>query len=214
MECREVEQMIDAYLDRELPAGEARAVESHLADCAACRDRHGPVVDMLTVPEPARVPDGLRDRIVTAVSDHGASHIAPEPRVGGSRWFWVPRVAGVAAAVALFVLGWAVSGIWKRPSPPVVVIPTVPEARSAPVEMTPWAVTCWAQNAATGVPIHPLLWAAQMTAMDVVMRRPLATTPVVRVTRRATTRQAPEDEVFPMPEAQFLQPIPRLLGVM
>jgi len=205
--------MIDAYLDREVSAEEAKAFESHLAACVACRERHGPLVELLDSPEGPSVPDGLRDRIVAAVADSNA--IQGRPRRAGQqhRWRWVPRVAALAAAVGLFLLGWAVSGLWNPGTTPADGSHAAPEARSVVVVVTPWALSCWAQSVATGVPVNPLVWAAQATAMDAATSQTLATAPVVRMTRRATTRQVPEDGGLPAPEAQFLQTIPRLLGV-
>src|SRR5215510_12812534 len=39
VDCREVTERLDAYLDRELPAAESAAVRDHLATCVECREK-------------------------------------------------------------------------------------------------------------------------------------------------------------------------------
>ncbi len=40
MTCHEVEQLDDAYLDGEIDADRAAAIDAHVASCAACAERH------------------------------------------------------------------------------------------------------------------------------------------------------------------------------
>jgi mycothiol system anti-sigma-R factor len=68
MECREVTARLWEYLDGELAAKEAAAVDHHLADCPACRPRYCcdrglllAVARALAAPSP--VPSGLRQAV-------------------------------------------------------------------------------------------------------------------------------------------------------
>ncbi|MBN1491360.1 MAG: zf-HC2 domain-containing protein [Phycisphaerae bacterium] len=67
MECRDTERLIDAYLDRELPAETASKLEAHLSACQPCRRQYGSLVGFLTKPEPIAVPAGLAERIAAAI---------------------------------------------------------------------------------------------------------------------------------------------------
>jgi anti-sigma factor RsiW len=114
-----------ALVHRELPAGEATAIRSHLAGCAACRDREaglregdariGRLLRLLDHPVPARVAPATR-----------------RPRFGARR-------AALAASLAVFMAGVAAAAVpgtalnrWVR-SQLVGAPPTAPRtAPSAP----------------------------------------------------------------------------------
>ncbi len=70
MECKEVRPLIDAYVDRELSSSEARHVEAHLEQCAACRSESEAVLGISRAVRQAvyhRAPEPLRSRIVAAL---------------------------------------------------------------------------------------------------------------------------------------------------
>ena len=54
LNCSETFMRLDDYLDRELTAGEMKAVEGHLAQCAACAGEFGVEKELL---------DGIRARL-------------------------------------------------------------------------------------------------------------------------------------------------------
>ena len=69
MECPDVVGRLWQYLDDELPAKEAGAVELHLADCPRChphyrRDRAFLIVLVRSLHAPCPAPPRLRARIV------------------------------------------------------------------------------------------------------------------------------------------------------
>jgi predicted anti-sigma-YlaC factor YlaD len=69
MDCRDIEQLIDAYLDRELRPEEAERLEGHLDACAACSQQYRPVIEALRGGDELPVPAGLRERVLAAVLD-------------------------------------------------------------------------------------------------------------------------------------------------
>ena len=104
MNCREVEELVGGYLDRELPPAEAAEVATHLQGCTACGallDRHRALgAAVRGAFPPLRAPDVLRMRVREALR-HAA------PRAGVSRTAWWRPLAGAAAAVLV------VAGTWK-----------------------------------------------------------------------------------------------------
>lgn len=70
--CEDVRRRLDAYVDGELSAGEARAVELHLAACDRCAGVLGFEKTLLDgLKERIResgVPAGLRERIESALN--------------------------------------------------------------------------------------------------------------------------------------------------
>ena len=78
MECREVIERLWEYLDDELAAKEAEAVDGHLAGCPGCRPhcRHDRAFLMLLTrslsaryPAPARLREAIRRRLATTPPD-------------------------------------------------------------------------------------------------------------------------------------------------
>ena len=39
VDCRDLEHLLDAYLDRELAPAESASVRNHVGSCVACRER-------------------------------------------------------------------------------------------------------------------------------------------------------------------------------
>jgi hypothetical protein len=106
MDCVEIRDRIEALALRCLDADEARAIESHLAFCEACRARRAEIEELLGVlgrlaeSEPAR--PGLEDRILARTA------VPAAPR---RRW----RPASIAAAALLASAAWVAAGYqWGR----------------------------------------------------------------------------------------------------
>jgi anti-sigma factor (TIGR02949 family) len=97
MDCEELRNLLDPFLDRELPANEMATVELHLEDCPDC---HRELEDLnslrnaLQVLPGVPVPPGLRDTVIGALGrsrNHGTSH---------PNWRWIrPVLTHVAAAL-------------------------------------------------------------------------------------------------------------------
>lgn len=68
MECKEVRPLLDADLDRELPALDALRVQQHVDGCAACREARDALAALASTVRRGghyyRAPDALRARIV------------------------------------------------------------------------------------------------------------------------------------------------------
>ena len=108
-------RLLSAYVDSELTAAEARAVQEHLLDCAACRDAHDrlratrDLVAGLPPPEPpAEFWAAIRGPAV-----RGAHALAGEPETFGARlraaWAAVRRLPGEWVVVRK--PGWALAAV-------------------------------------------------------------------------------------------------------
>lgn len=102
---------VQAYFDAELPAGEARALEVHLAECAACRAQLqalGTQRERLRAASHAvSASRGLATRIGAALD---AEQAARRARQGQRRTFWLGSLGGAlagACAAALLFIGAA-----------------------------------------------------------------------------------------------------------
>jgi anti-sigma factor RsiW len=100
------EAELDAYLDGELAATEARELEAHLAqcpDCARFRDGRLALRAAIQARVPAfQAPDALRARVQTALRGAGASR-ARAPRRFAAPVMW--RSLALAASLAVVALG-------------------------------------------------------------------------------------------------------------
>lgn len=107
MKCRATRRHLSAFMDDRLTAPEARALEAHLAECAACRawaDEYRQLAASLKMMGPAVVPSGLADRAYAA-----AMATPPSPSRLDIIYPLVVRAtvaAGVAAAVTVTAAWW------------------------------------------------------------------------------------------------------------
>lgn len=108
-------RLLSAYVDSELTAAEARAVQEHLLDCAACREAHENLRaarDLLAGLPPAEPPvefwAGIRGPMMRAASAAagGPEGWAERLRLAWSSWVVVRR-PGWALAAVLVVLALA-----------------------------------------------------------------------------------------------------------
>lgn len=146
-------EALSAYFDKELPAPEQAAVESHLSDCGACRAELemfvlmaelGPRVEE-SLPGESYWKD-LPDRILQRVLMEHAIPAEPEPAAGGwrrifsglssGRSFWRPALAGVAG---LAVVGAVWITVQRTPNPwaPVPVADRGTAELTVPEELQP-----------------------------------------------------------------------------
>lgn len=74
MECKQLQQCVDDYLDGVLPAGERRLAEQHLAGCADCRRELNQIQELRhalrALPVPAPSPDFTRRLLDKARQQH------------------------------------------------------------------------------------------------------------------------------------------------
>jgi hypothetical protein len=140
MNCRELEDRLDGWVDRTLSEAERREVESHLAGCPGCREQERRLRHLLAhaaaLPRSVSPPRDLWPEISRKIErERGWSR----PRIAS----WQPALA-VAAAVVI-----ALGAVVLRPQAPtpanIVVVPgpsTGPGYRVHPaaVEMDPGLV--------------------------------------------------------------------------
>jgi hypothetical protein len=118
MNCGDVETHCQAFLDRQLETGMARAVESHLAECPCCSRRfsserafHGLlkkcVCGCADAPVPARLKDCIRAQLAEARSGAAASASATARPASPVRPGRATLLRGPVAAAAAIMLGFA-----------------------------------------------------------------------------------------------------------
>jgi hypothetical protein len=69
MQCRDVDKLMDAWLDHQVADPEATDIRAHLAACERCRREWAGLLTLLRDPMPIEVPPGLRDRIVNKLEE-------------------------------------------------------------------------------------------------------------------------------------------------
>jgi len=103
------ESELQAYLDSELSPGEKAAVETHLAECSACRLRSNQLQETIAAfrtdfarldPAPVEIPEWSAD-LVERRRKSRTSH-----RPGGAHITWLQGLVGVAAAAAIAFAIW------------------------------------------------------------------------------------------------------------
>ena len=104
MECREIREIISAYVDGEASPEEARRVEEHLGSCAQCRsaEKRMRALGVAVTRTEGSVPPDFRENLFARME---AEDLLPKRRsifVFSVRWAAVPLAA--AAAMALYVL--------------------------------------------------------------------------------------------------------------
>jgi hypothetical protein len=162
MNCRELEAIIDRYLDRELSAGEARTVEEHLSACPECREEYGVLIDFLSPTHEPAVQAGLRDRIV-------GSAVASQGRPSGRTIRWSYRIAAAAASIALLLTAWRLMPSSNETNTPA----DQPQlaVSSSPKPISPWLVSSLLQNASMPGLINPAVAVAQAAIMEDLTQR-------------------------------------------
>lgn len=104
MECREIREIVSAYVDGEALPEEARRVEEHLGECAMCRaaEKRMRSLGVAVARTEAAVPPDFRENLFARLEKED---LLPKRRsifVYSVRWAAVPLAA--AAALALFLL--------------------------------------------------------------------------------------------------------------
>ena len=124
MDCADVRDALDAFLDGELPPDARARVRDHLAECVECA-RSSEALEAVSrrVQEALvqhRAPDVLKARIRAAIADDAAA--PPRP----ARWRWVPFAA--AAVLIAAVSSAATMAALHRTSPQSSVAAAVLES--------------------------------------------------------------------------------------
>ncbi|MBV9107167.1 MAG: anti-sigma factor [Verrucomicrobia bacterium] len=111
MDCEEVRQLLDPYVDGELDLTRQLAIEAHLAECNSCREAAQRITScsrFIRVNLPVyRAPPGLKSKVRTTLANED------KPKF---RWF---REHGrrLAYAAALLLLSCALAWTWLTLSP-------------------------------------------------------------------------------------------------
>lgn len=107
MDCKQLQQCIDDYLDGVQPAGEQRLAEQHLASCAGCRDQLNQLQELRhalrTLPVPAPSP-GFTGRVI------GKLHQSRQRRQR--------LLGGLAAAMAASLVMWVGMALYQPGNTP------------------------------------------------------------------------------------------------
>jgi anti-sigma factor RsiW len=114
MNCEETQELVDAYVDRELDLVKGLDLERHLSECGACSKRHASLLALRSAVRTVYYtpPASLQARVMSGVRKAGkGGAMARVPRV--IPWRWI----GVAASVALvLVVSWGVVRLLAPPS--------------------------------------------------------------------------------------------------
>lgn len=109
MTCDDIRARMDDYLDGQLPPAERAAVAAHLAGCATCRQEADALDGLLrearTLPRSLTPPRELWTGI--------EQRLAPAP-AAFRRPRGLPAWAGLAAGLALMLLGAALATLWLQ----------------------------------------------------------------------------------------------------
>lgn len=118
MKCLQVQELLSAYVDEELPAGERSAVAEHVASCARCGEELVMIERMSTLAgalDTPRPPEGLWAGIEAALDEEQSPLVNGKRRDAGAvaeqlRRRVRRRQAGILAAAAVLLL--ALGGAW------------------------------------------------------------------------------------------------------
>jgi anti-sigma factor (TIGR02949 family) len=80
--CKQAIRQLSEFLDGELPAELAEALQRHLKHCEDCRlvvDTTRKTIEICCNTEPPPLPEGVRERLEHALADKFSSH--KEPRL-------------------------------------------------------------------------------------------------------------------------------------
>jgi anti-sigma factor RsiW len=107
MNCARTQQMLDAWVDRELDSATGADLEAHLASCAACaalRSQRGALAAALRESLPYhRAPAALRARVASALEA-----LERPPRARRPTWWHAAGVAACAALLSALLTYWSV----------------------------------------------------------------------------------------------------------
>ena len=119
MNCEETQELVDAYVDRELDLVKSLEVERHLGECDECSKRHASLLALRSAVSMVyhAPPASLQRRVTSEVRKVSKGRtMARVPLV--IPWRWI----GAAASVALvLVVSWSVVRLSARPSPDEVL---------------------------------------------------------------------------------------------
>ena len=102
MKCEDIKELLTEYLDGELPADDAAAVEEHTAGCGACRaelDALRQTAALLKSLPKADAPSGLAQNVTASLDREVADH----RRAALMRWMHVGGWLSAAAAVIIVI---------------------------------------------------------------------------------------------------------------
>jgi hypothetical protein len=200
MECRDVDQLIDAWLDRELDAPTTDELSGHLAACARCRGQYASMVTLLTSPPSVSVPADLAERVMAAVEQ---SELNPTRLI---RWPWHIWATAAAACIAFFIFGWITSQLYQPPGPAPIIVAKSDQPPHVRVVVSPWTLSSWAQTSKLPGPAAPMLFFAQAATQETIAAVTVDPPPVERC-------GPPVDSVLPPTEEPELNQLPIVLPV-
>ena len=119
MNCEETQELVGAYVDRELDLTKSLEFERHLTQCRACSERHASLLALRSAVSTLyhTAPASLQRRVTSGIRKASKSEATPRaPLV--KPWRWI----AVATSVALvLVVSWIVVRLSAGPSPDEVL---------------------------------------------------------------------------------------------
>src|SRR6185369_3461884 len=128
MKCEVCRELLEEYLDDELPLQDREQVNAHLIACTNCSEEFAALTAEQELfahyDREIEVPPFLWTRV--------AAHTISEPRAPKRRWWFAPSFAG-AIAVLLLALAIGIVYLKSRPKPPAPTVAiTTPSTKPTP----------------------------------------------------------------------------------
>ncbi len=105
MSCKEIQSLLEGYVDGELDLVRSLEVEHHLEDCSACQQIYQSQLALKAAFKTGAVyfelPPGLPKRLQTTLRQTNANQLKSATPVGFRRW-----LLGAAAIAAIVIVGW------------------------------------------------------------------------------------------------------------
>jgi len=117
--CREVRQLVDGYVDGELDLVRSVEVENHLADCGACHQALDSCKSLSHAIRAAdlryEAPRGLENRVLASVRNESRAQNAQDRKRPAIRFSFA---LGMAAVALVALLAWGALHLSVRPGAP------------------------------------------------------------------------------------------------
>ncbi len=110
MKCKDIRELLSTYIDDELSQADARAVEKHLSDCAACAEaltNLNQVVDIVADIPPVTMSETSAQRLEAAIEARLSPANKPmktEEKTPWWKWFATPAFGAIAASAAVLAI--------------------------------------------------------------------------------------------------------------
>lgn len=124
--------VVELYALDALPDDERTAFEAHLAKCAICAEdlRQTQQTVATLAASQAKLPDGLRERVLTAVDNDFSSRRRRQRPSSKQPLLWLAAACALVVAISIATITWRTTN--QEPSTPVAQQAAVASVMSAP----------------------------------------------------------------------------------